>query len=66
MNLSGLEGGVDGVEGGGGMAEASNVSLVTQHCSDPEYYNSLYGLIGTLFQVSPLLTLSMSTMCNVT
>ena len=22
------------------------------HYPDPEYYNSLYGLIGTLFQVS--------------
>ena len=31
--------------------EAGTDNLTGPRCSDPEYYNSLYGLIGTLFQV---------------
>ena len=38
-----------------------NLSLTNQSsCSDPEYYNSLYGLIGTLFQVLKILSRSWS------
>ena len=38
-----------------------NLSLTNQSsCSDPEYYNSLYGLIGTLFQVLKILRRSWS------
>ena len=35
----------------------ANTSLLPppRRCSDPEYYNSLYGLIGTLFQTSVFL-----------
>ena len=39
----------------------ANLSLTNQsNCSDPEYYNSLYGLIGTLFQVLKILRRSWS------
>ena len=38
-----------------------NLSLTNQcNCSDPEYYNSLYGVIGTLFQVLKILRRSWS------
>ena len=32
-----------------------NLSQSPVHCSDPEYYNSLYGLVGTLCQASVFL-----------
>ena len=32
-----------------------NLSQAAVHCSDPEYYNSLYGLVGTLCQASVFL-----------
>ena len=40
------------------------VVTTTPRCSDPEYYNSLYGLIGTLFQVWEILNL-VHLSCNI-
>ena len=34
-----------------GEGDNLSIGLTRPRCSDPEYYNSLYGLIGTLFQV---------------
>ena len=41
-----------GVEAG---RDNLSFGLTAPRCSDPEYYNSLYGLIGTLFQVYQIL-----------
>ena len=42
----------ESVEGG---FDNLSIGLTRARCSDPEYYNSLYGLIGTLFQVCKIL-----------
>ena len=47
----------EGVEGG---RDNLSFGLTAPRCSDPEYYNSLYGLIGTLFQVCQILRRSCS------
>ena len=42
----------ESVEGGW---DNLSIGLTRPRCSDPEYYNSLYGLIGTLFQVCKII-----------